>query len=60
MNHRSAYRVRTISRREFLTRSATAAGATMAWPVIVPSAVFGTNAPSNRMTWHPRRAPWKL
>ena len=50
MNHPSTGKVRTISRRNFLSRSAAAAGAALAWPAIVPSSVFGANAPSNRIT----------
>lgn len=38
----------SISRRSFLQRSA-AAGAAIAFPTIVPSTVFGENAPSNRI-----------
>ena len=37
-----------ISRRGFI-KSATAAGAVIGFPSIVPSSVFGSNAPSNRM-----------
>ena len=39
-----------VSRRDFLKGSALAAGAAIVWPTIVPSSVFGTNAPSNRIT----------
>jgi predicted dehydrogenase len=39
----------TVSRREFLKRSAVAAGATIGLPMIVPASVFGANAPSNRI-----------
>lgn len=39
-----------MGRRDFLKRSAVAAGAALAWPSIVPSSVFGANAPSNRIT----------
>jgi len=39
-----------VSRRDFLRGSAFAAGAAMAFPVIVPSSVFGADAPSNRIT----------
>ncbi|MEJ2701990.1 MAG: Gfo/Idh/MocA family oxidoreductase [Sedimentisphaerales bacterium] len=42
--------VSTVSRREFLMRSAATAGAALALPAIVPSSVFGANAPSNRIT----------
>ncbi|OHB76383.1 MAG: hypothetical protein A2Z25_20180 [Planctomycetes bacterium RBG_16_55_9] len=50
MNNRSTRNVRTVSRREFLACSATVASAALAWPAIVPSSVFGANAPSNRIT----------
>ena len=39
-----------VTRRDFLKGSALAAGAAIAWPTIVPSSVFGANAPSNRIT----------
>jgi predicted dehydrogenase len=39
----------TISRRDFLKRTALAAGAALSFPTIVPSSVFGQNAPSNRI-----------
>ncbi|MBW7988656.1 MAG: Gfo/Idh/MocA family oxidoreductase [Planctomycetes bacterium] len=50
MNSRRSKRAATVSRREFLKSSAAAAGAAIAWPVIVPSSVFGAGAPSNRIT----------
>jgi hypothetical protein len=37
-----------ISRRSFL-EGGTLAGATLGFPMIVPSTVFGANAPSNRI-----------
>jgi len=37
------------SRREFLKRTLAAAGAAAAFPVIVPSSVFGKSAPSNKI-----------
>ena len=40
---------RRITRRSFVKRSALAAGS-IAFPTIVPSTVFGRNAPSNRVT----------
>jgi len=40
---------RQITRRSFLKRTATAAGAAVAIPAIVPASVFGANAPSNRI-----------
>jgi predicted dehydrogenase len=42
-------KLRSFNRREFI-KSATMAGAAMAFPTIVPSSVFGQNAPSNRLT----------
>lgn len=41
--------IRKISRRNFLKRT-TAAGVAFAVPEIIPSSVFGANAPSNRVT----------
>jgi predicted dehydrogenase len=38
-----------VTRRQFLKGTA-AAGAMLVWPTIVPSSVFGANAPSNRIT----------
>jgi hypothetical protein len=37
-----------VSRRSFL-KGGTLAGATLGFPMIVPSTVFGANAPSNRI-----------
>ena len=39
----------SVSRRDFIKRSAVLAGAAFAFPTIVPSSVFGQNAPSNRV-----------
>jgi len=39
-----------ISRRDFLKSSVVASGAAIALPAIVPSSVFGADAPSNRIT----------
>ena len=39
-----------MKRRDFLKKSAALAGATVAAPMFVPSTVFGSNAPSNRIT----------
>jgi len=50
MNRSDTNNVRTINRREFLSRSTAVAGAALALPTIVPSSVFGTDAPSNRIT----------
>jgi len=38
-----------VNRRDFLKGSAVAAGAAIAWPTLVPSSVFGADAPSNRI-----------
>ena len=43
-------KARSISRREFLKGSSVAATAVAFAPIIVPSSVFGANAPSNRIT----------
>jgi myo-inositol 2-dehydrogenase/D-chiro-inositol 1-dehydrogenase len=45
-----ARKVNTVSRREFLKDAAATACAALAGPAIIPSAVFGANAPSNRIT----------
>jgi len=50
MSNRSTKNVKAVSRREFLKGSAVAAGAAFALPIIVPSSVFGANAPSSRIT----------
>src|SRR5438105_2517569 len=39
-----------FTRREFLKRATIAGGAALAFPTVVPSTVFGENAPSNRIT----------
>ena len=49
MKRRTEKKINTISRREFLKSSAVTAAA-FAVPTIVPSSVFGANAPSNRIT----------
>ena len=49
MDRGNTSNVRTMNRREFLSRSA-AVGASLAVPMIVPSSVFGAGAPSNRIT----------
>lgn len=41
---------RSLSRRDFIRSSAALTAATVAFPTIVPSTVFGRNAPSNRIT----------
>jgi len=38
-----------MNRRTFLKRAMAAAGATLAFPTIVPSSIFGKDAPSNRI-----------
>ncbi len=43
-------KTRSLSRRDFLVKSATALGAAAAFPAVVPSTVFGAAAPSNRIT----------
>ncbi|MBN2377598.1 MAG: Gfo/Idh/MocA family oxidoreductase [Sedimentisphaerales bacterium] len=40
---------RSLTRRDFLKRSALTAGAAMTFPAVVPSSVFGAEAPSNRI-----------
>ncbi len=47
MTDKKIARAMNVSRREFLR---SAAGAAIAWPTIVPSSVFGANAPSNCVT----------
>jgi len=49
MKSRSTKKAKTVTRRQFLKRSAVAAGV-IAWPTVVPSSVFGAKAPSNRIT----------
>jgi len=39
-----------LSRRDFLYKGAATIGSTLVFPSIVPSSVFGANAPSNRIT----------
>ena len=48
---RTIRKTKTLTRREFLKTSAVAAGAAVVWPTIVPSSVFGADAPSNRITF---------
>jgi predicted dehydrogenase len=51
MKSRKTKKSNVLTRRQFLKSSAVvAAGATLAWPTIVPNSVFGANAPSNRIT----------
>ena len=49
MKSKGRKRTNTLSRREFL-KSTAAAGAIFVVPTIVPSSVFGANAPSDRIT----------
>mgnify|MGYP001086067788 CR=1 FL=1 len=49
MKRRTNKKMHTVTRREFLKSSAVTAAA-LAVPAIVPSSVFGANAPSNRIT----------
>ena len=49
MKSKTTNKVNTVSRREFLKSSVVTAAA-FAVPTIVPSSVFGANAPSNRIT----------
>ncbi len=39
-----------LTRREFMLQGAAALGAAVAFPMVVPSTVFGASAPSNRIT----------
>ncbi|MFZ2146165.1 MAG: Gfo/Idh/MocA family oxidoreductase [Sedimentisphaerales bacterium] len=50
MNRGRSKKAMIVTRRQFLKKSAVAAGAAIAWPTIVPPSVFGANAPSNRIT----------
>jgi len=50
MSNRSAKNVKAVSRREFLKGSVVAASTGFALPAIVPSSVFGVDAPSERIT----------
>jgi predicted dehydrogenase len=50
MANKSTAKTKTLTRREFLKTSTAAAGAALVWPTIVPSSVFGADAPSNRIT----------
>ncbi|HUV64300.1 MAG TPA: Gfo/Idh/MocA family oxidoreductase, partial [Sedimentisphaerales bacterium] len=49
MSSRNSRNTRYLSRREFMARSV-ATSAAIALPAIVPSSVFGADAPSNRIT----------
>jgi threonine dehydrogenase-like Zn-dependent dehydrogenase len=49
MKRTTGKKINTITRRQFLKSSAVTAAALTA-PIIVPSSVFGANAPSNRVT----------
>ena len=49
MSSRRINKSTTVNRRDFLKGSALVAGAAIVWPTIVPSSVFGGDAPSNRI-----------
>ncbi len=50
MKSKKTKRTKTVTRREFLKSTVVAAAGAFAVPTIIPSSVFGTNAPSNRIT----------
>jgi len=50
MNNKRIRKATNISRRDFLKSSTIVTGAAIALPAIVPSSVFGADAPSNRIT----------
>jgi len=50
MSDKSVRKATNVNRRDFLKSSALVTGAAIALPTIVPSSVFGANAPSNRIT----------
>ncbi|MFH1717755.1 MAG: Gfo/Idh/MocA family oxidoreductase [Planctomycetota bacterium] len=50
MNSRRTEKTNVITRRQFLKTSAATAGTALLVPAIVPSGVFGGDAPSNRIT----------
>ncbi|MFH1719793.1 MAG: Gfo/Idh/MocA family oxidoreductase [Planctomycetota bacterium] len=50
MKNRITRNTTTLTRREFLARSAATAGVVLALPTIIPSSVLGADAPSNRIT----------
>jgi len=50
MSSRRISKTTTVNRRDFLKGSALVTGAAIVWPTIVPSSVFGADAPSNRIT----------
>jgi len=50
MTSATTKKIPRLTRREFLSGSAAAAGTALAWPAIVPSSVFGADAPSSRIT----------
>jgi predicted dehydrogenase len=50
MSNKRISKSTTVTRRDFLKGSAFVAGAAIALPTIVPSSVFGADAPSNRIT----------
>jgi predicted dehydrogenase len=50
MTHKRISKTTNVTRRDFLKGSAIVTGAAIVWPTIVPSSVFGADAPSNRIT----------
>jgi Oxidoreductase family, C-terminal alpha/beta domain/Oxidoreductase family, NAD-binding Rossmann fold len=50
MTNTTTKKTHGLTRRAFLRDSAVAASAAVAWPAIVPSSVFGAEAPSSRIT----------
>ena len=50
MTDKSISKTTNVTRRDFLKGSALVTGAAIVWPTIVPSSVFGADAPSNRIT----------
>jgi predicted dehydrogenase len=51
MKNKKANKTSVITRRQFLKNSAAATGTLLSAPTIIPSSVFGANAPSNRITF---------
>lgn len=51
MRHTKIGENKTITRRNFLRKSAAALSAAVTAPIIIPSSVFGANAPGNRITF---------
>jgi predicted dehydrogenase len=51
MKNKKSNKTSVLNRRQFLKSSATATGTFLLAPTIVPSSVFGADAPSNRITF---------